>query len=426
MTALAESRQLTLVRKQLEEPLDLLHLWASSTHHQKAYWAVPDSDFEFVALGAAQHFRTENRASRFQSIRAALDTIKIEIAGEAGPDYSAGVLVGGFAFSDREIERHPDWAVFGGGELVLPEIFVVRSNGSTWMTHVDGAKLLSLTPQLDQSLGWVKNVDHRNDQDYLDLVSHALREIDAGNMAKVVTARSLSLPANLNAGALLKRLTLRHPSCATFAVAHGSQIFLGSSPEKLVNVAGDRLETAALAGSRPRHEHPGADARLRAELLANPKERNEHQIVIDDITHALTIAGVHLDSPATTGVMKLRRIQHLHTPISGTLPGDTDILDLVKALHPTPAVAGLPRQRAQDWIDENELMDRGWYAAPVGWMTPEGGGEFRVALRSALLTDNSLTLFAGGGIVEGAEPERELAETATKFEALLGALDLTP
>ncbi|MEC7828661.1 MAG: chorismate-binding protein, partial [Actinomycetota bacterium] len=78
------------------------------------------------------------------------------------------------------------------------------------------------------------------------------------------------------------------------------------------------------------------------------------------------------------------------------------------------------------WIDENELMDRGWYAAPVGWMTPEGGGEFRVALRSALLTDKSLTLFAGGGIVDGAEPERELAETATKFEALLGALDLTP
>mgnify|MGYP001604914129 CR=1 FL=1 len=426
MTALAESRQLTLVRKQLEEPLDLLDLWASSTYHQKAYWAVPDSDFEFVALGAAQHFRTENRTSRFQSIRAALDTIKIELVGEAGPNYSAGVLVGGFAFSDREIERHPDWAVFGGGELVLPEIFVVRSNGCTWMTHAEGAKIPSVTPQLDQSLGWVKNVDHRNDQDYLDLVSRALREIDAGNMAKVVTARSLSLPANLNAGALLKRLTLRHPSCATFAIAHGSQIFLGSSPEKLVNVAGDRLETAALAGSRPRHEHPGADARLRAELLANPKERNEHQIVIDDITHALTTAGVHLDSPATTGVMKLRRIQHLHTPISGTLPGDTDILDLVKALHPTPAVAGLPRQRAQDWIDENELMDRGWYAAPVGWMTPEGGGEFRVALRSALLTDNSLTLFAGGGIVEGAEPERELAETATKFEALLGALDLTP
>ena len=426
MTTLAEPRQLTLIRKQIEEPVDLLALWASTSYHQKAYWTVPDTGFEFVALGKAQQFRTEERAARFQSVRAALDTLKIDLTGDTGPDFSAGVLVGGFAFSDREIERHPDWAVFGGGELVLPEIFVVRSNGSTWMTHVDGATIPSLTPELDQDLGWVKEVDHQNDPNYLELVSSALTEINAGNMTKVVTARSLSLPANLNSAALLQRLRLRHPSCATFAIAHGSQVFLGASPETLVNVRGDRLETAALAGSRPRHEHPGADARLRAELLANPKERNEHQIVIDDITNSLTTAGVHLDAPAPTGVMKLRRIQHLHTPISGNLPGNIDILDLIKALHPTPAVAGLPRQRAQDWIDENELMDRGWYAAPVGWMTPEGGGEFRVALRSALLTDKSLTLFAGGGIVDGAEPDRELAETATKFEALLGALDLTP
>ena len=160
MTTLAEPRQLTLIRKQIEEPADLLALWASTSYHQKAYWTVPDTGFEFVALGKAQQFRTEDRASRFQSVRAALDALKIDLIGDNGPDFSAGVLVGGFAFSDREIERHPDWAVFGGGELVLPEIFVVRSNGSTWMTHVDGATIPSLTPELDQDLGWVKEVDH--------------------------------------------------------------------------------------------------------------------------------------------------------------------------------------------------------------------------------------------------------------------------
>jgi len=426
MTTLTEPCQLTLIRKQLEQSPDLLALWASSKHHQKAYWAVPDAGFEFVALGKAQHFRTDERASRFESVRADLGTLNIDLVGEPGPDFTAGVLVGGFAFSDREIERHPDWAVFGGGELVLPEIFIARSNDRTWITHVEGTDIPALNPSLDPELGWVEEVDHKNDDEYLGLVSSALKEIEAGNMTKVVTARSLSLPANLNSAALLERLKTRHPSCATFAIAHGSQVFLGASPEKLVNVEGNRLETAALAGSRPRHEHPGADAQLRAELLAHPKERNEHQIVIDDITESLTNAGVDLDSPVGTGVMKLKRIQHLHTPISGTLPKNTDILDIVKALHPTPAVAGLPRQRSQDWIDEHELMDRGWYAAPVGWMTPNGSGEFRVALRSALLTDTSLTLFAGGGIVEGAEPDRELAETATKFEALLGALDLTP
>ncbi|HAF68696.1 MAG TPA: hypothetical protein DCX77_07850 [Acidimicrobiaceae bacterium] len=426
MTTLTEPCQLTLVRKKLEQPLSLLALWASSTHHQKAYWAVPDAGFEFVALGKARHFRTDERASRFETVRADLGTLNIDVIGEAGPDFTAGVLVGGFAFSDREIERHPDWAAFGGGELVLPEIFVTRSNDQTWITHVEGAEIPVLSPSLDLDLGWVKEVDYKNDDDYLALVSNALKEIESGNMTKVVTARSLSLPANLNCAALLERLKERHPSCATFAIGHGSQVFLGASPEKLVNVEGNHLETAALAGSRPRHDHPGADAQLRAELLANPKERNEHQIVIDDITESLATAGVHLDSPVATGVMKLRRIQHLHTPISGTLPNNTDILDIVKALHPTPAVAGLPRQRSQDWIDQHESMDRGWYAAPVGWMTPNGSGEFRVALRSALLTDTSLTLFAGGGIVEGAEPIRELAETANKFEALLGALDLTP
>ena len=235
MTTLTEPCQLTLVRRRLEQPLDLLGLWASATHHQKAYWAVPDAGFEFLALGNAQHFRTNQRASRFESVRAGLGTLNIDLVGEPGPDFTAGVLIGGFAFSDREIERHPDWAVFGGGELVLPEIFIARSNGHTWITHVDGTEIPTLNPSLDLDLGWVEEIDHKSDDEYLGLVAKALTEIDAGNMTKVVTARSLSLPANLNSAALLERLKTQHPSCATFAIAHGNQVFLGASPEKLVN-----------------------------------------------------------------------------------------------------------------------------------------------------------------------------------------------
>ena len=426
MTTLTGARSLTLVRKQIDQPINFLALWAKSHHYQKAYWAVPDEGLEFIALGKARHFRAQDRQNRFDSVRESIGNLQFDLVGEPGPDLSAGVLVGGFSFSDREIERHPDWMTFGGGELVLPEIFIVRSEDSTWVTHVDNAELPEMNPELDRHLGQVSSVDHRNDKAYLRLVARALEEIHGGNMDKVVTARSLSLPANLNSARLLERLKVRHPSCATFAIAHGDQVFLGSSPETLIKMNGNQLKTSALAGSRPRHAHPGADARLRAELLSSPKERHEHDIVTEDIVRSLTKVGVHLDQLSPTGVMKLRSIQHLHTPISGRVPDNKDILDLVRALHPTPAVAGLPRQIAQDWIDENESMDRGWYAAPVGWMTPNGDGEFRVALRSALLTNSTLTLFAGGGIVNGAEPERELAETATKFEALLGALDLTP
>lgn len=426
MNTLAATKTLTLVRRRLNGSVDPLALWANSHHFQKAYWAAPEEDFEFAALGAARTFRAEERQGRFASVREALDTLNLQITGDSGPEFSSGVLVGGFAFSDRDIERHPDWTVFGGGELVLPEVFVVRSKGSTWLTHVEGVNPPPFTLSFDNNLGWVDEVNHRDDAEYLGLVSRALALVNDQEMTKVVTARSLSVPARLNPAAVLERLKIRHPSCATFAIAHGTQIFLGASPEKLVNTDENRVETAALAGSRPRHEHPGADARFRAELLSSPKERHEHDVVVSDITEALTAAGVALDPPASTGVMKLRRIQHLHTPIAGTVPHGTHILDLVCALHPTPAVAGLPRQRAQDWIDQNESMDRGWYAAPVGWMTLQGHGQFRVALRSALLDEHSLTLFAGGGIVDGAEPHHELAETATKFEAVLGALDLTP
>ncbi len=426
MKTASPTTTVTLVRKKLDSPVDLLALWANSQVTQKAYWAIPEQDFEFVALGVCASFKTNDRRNRFQRIRQLIEEVEINVEGDAGPEFSAGVLIGGFSFSNRQIERHPNWSAFGGGELVLPEIFAIRSGKETWITRTEGSEIPDLNGTLSSDLGWTTKPDHQTDPAYLRLVSSALREIEAGLMDKVVTARSLTISADLSAGAVLRRLKQRHPSCATFAFTQGSQVFLGASPERLVGVDQDRVETAALAGSRPRHEHPGADARLRAELLADPKERREHEIVIRDIKDCLNAAGVRLNEPITTGVMKLRQIQHLHTPISGSLPTSGRILDLVEVLHPTPAVAGLPRESAQDWIDDNEAMDRGWYAAPIGWMTLNGSGEFRVALRSALLTRDSLTLFAGGGIVKGATPAQELAETATKFEALLGALDLSP
>ena len=178
------------------------------------------------------------------------------------------------------------------------------------------------------------------------------------------------------------------------------------------------MRVTALAGSRPRDDDPVRDAEHRANLLASPKEREEHRIVVEDIRATLRNAGVELDPDVATDVLQLRRIQHLFTPISGNLTEVASTLDLVEALHPTPAVAGLPRRASQDWIDEHESFDRGWYAAPVGWTTPDGTGEFRVALRSALLTATDITLFAGAGIVVGSVPHEELAETGVKFEAL--------
>ena len=110
--------------------------------------------------------------------------------------------------------------------------------------------------------------------------------------------------------------------------------------------------------------------------------------------------------------------------MEGTLATSRHVLDLVQALHPTPAVGGSPRKEALAFLEAHEHLERGWYAAPIGWFRPDGDGDFAVALRCALVKPEGVTLYAGAGIVAGSDPERELAETATKRRAIAGALGL--
>jgi isochorismate synthase EntC len=128
-----------------------------------------------------------------------------------------------------------------------------------------------------------------------------------------------------------------------------------------------------------------------------------------------------LEVPGTPEARVLRDVIHLATPIRGRLAADTHILELAAALHPTPAVGGVPRDRALAFIAGHE-PPRGWYAAPVGWFDRAGDGELAVALRSGVLRGATAHLFAGGGIVVGSDPEAELAETALKLRPMLAAL----
>jgi menaquinone-specific isochorismate synthase len=114
---------------------------------------------------------------------------------------------------------------------------------------------------------------------------------------------------------------------------------------------------------------------------------------------------------------------HLHTPIQATTDGPRHVLELVERLHPTPATAGLPRERSLCLIRRHETFSRGWYAGPIGWLDADGDGEFAVALRSALVQGNKASLYAGCGIVRGSDPAREYDESAIKLEAMLWALN---
>lgn len=260
---------------------------------------------------------------------------------------------------------------------------------------------------------------------YQAAVRAALAAIDRGAYRKIVLARAqrLETAEPFHPLGVLNHLRQHYPGCYAFSVANGrGQSFIGASPERLVRVAGGRMHTEALAGSAPRGETASADAALAQALLHSEKDRREHRLVLDSLARRVADLGLHLEHAAQPRLLGLANVQHLHTPVSATLPAGIHLLDLVERLHPTPAVGGTPREPAVAAIPALEGFARGLYAGPLGWVDHRGGGECFVGLRSALIDGCSATAYAGAGIVAGSDPEQEFAETELKFRALIGAL----
>lgn len=264
-------------------------------------------------------------------------------------------------------------------------------------------------------------------------VQGALEQIRQGTLSKQVVAYALDVVGHQpwRRDHALHRLRSQHPDCYIFSFGTGNTAhFIGASPERLLSIRQGRLITDALAGSAPRGPTPASDRRLGQALLNSPKEQQEHRLVVDFIVERLRSLGVKPRYGTPPGLLRLSHIQHLHTPICGEVPSQLSPLALVAALHPTPAVAGVPTAAACAHIRHSEHGEGHWpvgdhrgpYAAPFGWIDHQGNSEFIVGIRSALLQGTRARLFAGAGIVAGSDPERELAEIQLKLQALAEAL----
>lgn len=266
--------------------------------------------------------------------------------------------------------------------------------------------------------------DHYN-QEFKAAVISALQSIRQNKFEKIVLAQVRELVAKypflvVNS---LHNLRSKYPDCYTFALNNGrNYTFLGASPERLISMQRQTLVTDALAGSAPRSNNLSLDQKLAKALFHNPKERTEHQTVVDFIDCSLTELGLQTQKATSPQLLKLSNIQHLWTPISAQINSQLHPLEIVAKLHPTPAVAGTPRSIVSTEIQQYEQFDRGLYAAPIGWIDGWGNSEFIVAIRSCLIHNCHAKLYAGAGIVAGSDPDQELAEIALKFQPLLNAL----
>jgi menaquinone-specific isochorismate synthase len=260
--------------------------------------------------------------------------------------------------------------------------------------------------------------------DYRAAVARGIERIAAGEFQKIVLARAQDVVADrvFHPLEMLNGLRQRFPDCYSFSFTTGAgPSFIGATPERLVRVSHGVLETVALAGSRARGVGAAEDAALAAQLVNSDKERREHRQVLDDIVARLGQLGLTATHAAQPQIRRLANVQHLQTVISAELSENTTVLDVIAALHPTPAVGGSPRVRAIPAIRAIEGFPRGLYAGALGWLNARGGGEFFVGIRSAVVAGAEARVYAGAGIVAGSEPEKEFAETELKFIAMLDA-----
>lgn len=256
---------------------------------------------------------------------------------------------------------------------------------------------------------------------------------EGSTLQKVVLARALRLAADapLDAMAILRRLVADDLAAYGYLVdlsaaggRYAGMALVGASPELLVARDGDRVTCRPFAGSAPRAADPDVDAAAGAALAASAKDRHEHQLVIDFMADALRPLCRELTFPPTPELSRTTALWHLSTPISGRLRDTaTTAMDLTLALHPTPAVGGVPADAAAELIGELE-GDRGFYAGTVGWCDAHGDGRWVVSIRCAQLAADRRTALAhaGGGIVAESDPDDEVAETTTKFTTILTAL----
>ncbi|WP_409271008.1 isochorismate synthase MenF [Neobacillus sp. SCS-31] len=410
---------------------------------ERFYWRDPDGGFSIAGLGIAAQLSSDLGNGRFSYIGRSWNEL-IQGGIVVNPFKQAGlgpVMFGGFSFDPLK-HKTALWSKYPDALFHIPRFMVTFAGGEAFLTtnvvctKHDGVSLFNKVARERESL--LRNFAARTNvevphlyeieeigaSEWKETVTEAVKQLQEGPLKKVVLARELRLhfDKEVESGPILRKLEQEQKTSFIFSFESSGDSFIGASPERLIKKRGHTVRSACLAGSIPRGKNAEEDTILGNLLLSDEKNLKEHQYVVDMIRDAMEETCERVDIPERPQLMKVRDIQHLYTPVEGIAKDSASLLDIVEKLHPTPALGGLPKEAAVEKIRELETLDRGFYAAPIGWMDYAGNGEFAVAIRSGLIQGKEASLFAGCGVVANSDAESEYLETRLKFRPMLSAL----
>ncbi|NOY88391.1 MAG: isochorismate synthase [FCB group bacterium] len=424
-----------IVRLKIQIPQQSALRWLIAQKQEtKTYWSDREHKFEMAGLGIADKICLENK-DNYHSL---WDRLYHNLKSEKNHLR----YYGGFRF-DHNQTPDKNWAEFGSSFFILPRFELLSVSDKTYfvcnlLPEKEGKNIDSILSTLNSIIFKPGNDNYRiprlmsredfpDKQRWLKNVKSALDAFQQKRYDKIVLARKTSLVFNepLEALGLLLKLKEKSDHCYHFCFqSNAGSSFIGVSPERFYYRKKDKLFTEAVAGTRVRGQSGEQDQLLGKELLHNQKEIREHRYVVRSLLESFMCLSNNSmkkgDFPVS--LLKLNRVQHLVSTFEVHLKKNITDANIIESLHPTAAVGGYPQKDIQKEINRLESFDRGWYAAPVGWIGKDEA-EFAVAIRSGLVMANELFLYAGAGIVEGSQAEREWDEVENKIGNFLKVLD---
>ncbi len=433
----------------------------NSYKEYKFHWEQPDLNLTLTAAGAAAVISDQAIAKNRFDLAQQFTEDYVKDAVTVG-DTDLGKIplhiLGGFAFHDRHTDLN--WEGFPDVMMFIPRWLIQQKstdlgkfcvitinygvNPETEPEQIE-ANLEQILAELSriEKYGHVQNLELTSEislieevmgstsRPWTEIVEEAVSLIKLGNLDKVVLARALDVYSHTNFSPTQVLNSLRHsyPECISFLIDLGiGSTFIGATPEILLQfqfIDGYlALRSDAIAGSTRRGLSISEDQLLGDILLKSPKDQYEHEIVIKSICDRFQALGANISQLQPPKLKRLKNVQHLYTAITAKLPVKNwlSAFNILRDLHPTAAVGGEPKAIALNLMQNWEICDRGWYAAPIGWVNANGEGAFAVGIRSGYLNGDRARIYAGAGIVADSDITSELGETAIKFEALLKSL----
>lgn len=396
-----------------------------------AYFESNDTKTKWIGVGSTSRIYPDKSNDRIQEVDDWYQKLKKQFPSKI--DLNDIAILGGFSFDQRS--GHGMWGPWSSGIFILPRIIIKITDQKIIITEIKAHQFSeqSLADTLDEMVLMAHNKQDLTDFSIEDLDENWDQQVDdlamtirkSNILKKVVLGRYKQgkIDGGFDPVAAISALRKFDQTTYHFIIKIKDQTFISATPERLFMLNGNDFSTAAVAGTIGRGQNELADNKLALQLFNDAKNRSEHQIVVQEITQRMKNFTSDMSFDKTPMIIKNLTVQHLYTPITAKIDDQTNVFQLLKYMHPTPALGGLPTNEAIKIIQEMEARARVLFGAPIGYITFSGDSEMIVGIRSMYLRLDQFLMFAGAGIMPDSVGTEEFKETELKFKPMIKLLE---